>query len=175
MNCAYSLVLKKLICAWIARLKDTRHRSKKGATVLTCLFISVTFCVSARAQTPLSNQLPIGGQVSAGKASLQQSTSTGGATLNIQQVTARAVINWQSFNLGSSAQVNFNQPDANSVTLNRVLDSNPSQIFGRISAQGQVFISNPQGVVFGSGSSVPSLYSLLTSFSQLSSRSTTPL
>ena len=41
-----------------------------------------------------------------------------------------------------------------SVTLNRVLDANPSQIFGRINAPGQVFLTNPSGVYFAPGASV---------------------
>ena len=86
--------------------------------------------------------LPSGGQVSAGQASI----SRNGANLLVQQDSARAAINWQSFNVGAGAQVRFQQPDASSVTLNRVLGSDPSQIFGRITANGQVILSNPAGV-----------------------------
>ncbi len=46
------------------------------------------------------------------------------------------------------------QPGASSVTLNRVNDANPSQIFGRINANGQVFLSNPNGVYFAPGAPV---------------------
>ena len=67
----------------------------------------------------------------------------------VQQGTDRAAINWQTFNVGKDAQVQFQQPNAASVTLNRVMSSDPSQIFGRISANGQVILTNPAGVYFG--------------------------
>ncbi|WP_150584356.1 filamentous hemagglutinin N-terminal domain-containing protein [Pandoraea communis] len=65
-----------------------------------------------------------------------------------------AVVNWQTFNVGSAATVNFQQPSANVAILNRVLDSNPSQIYGSVNAPGQVFFVNPAGVCFGATASV---------------------
>ncbi len=64
------------------------------------------------------------------------------------------MVKWNSFDVGSDASVNFQQPGSDSVTLNRVLSSNPSEIFGKITAKGQVFITNPNGVTFGRSSSV---------------------
>jgi len=55
---------------------------------------------------------------------------------------------------GQDATVNFNQPNASAATLNRVLDSNPSQIFGRIVAPGQVILINPNGAYFAPSASV---------------------
>ncbi len=104
----------------------------------------------AHAGPPAPTQLPTGGQVVGGSASIAQA----GATMNINQSSQRAIINWQTFNVGSAATVNFNQPSAGSVTLNRVLDSNPSQIYGHINATGQVFFTNPNGVYFSPSSSV---------------------
>ncbi|MBU3710427.1 MAG: filamentous hemagglutinin N-terminal domain-containing protein, partial [Limnohabitans sp.] len=92
-----------------------------------------------------ATQLPQGGKVLGGAASITQSTGN----LQINQTTPRAVLEWNSFNLGTKAQVNFVQPSASSVALNRVLDTQASQILGRINANGQVFISNPNGVLFG--------------------------
>jgi filamentous hemagglutinin family protein len=101
-------------------------------------------------QAPTSTQLPVGGRVVAGQASIQQNA----ANLSVTQTTNRGVIDWASFNLGNKATVNFVQPSASSVTLNRVLDANPSQIYGRITANGQVFLSNPSGIFFSPSSSV---------------------
>ena len=92
-----------------------------------------------------ATQLPQGGKVVAGTASIGQS----GNNLNINQSSNRAVLNWNSFNVGAQAQVNFVQPSTSSVTLNRVLDTQASHILGRINANGQVFLSNPNGVLFG--------------------------
>lgn len=94
--------------------------------------------------------LPTGGQVVAGQASLQQ----GANQLTVNQASDKAILNWQSFNIGSAASVQFNQPNANSVALNRVLGNDASQIHGKLSANGQVFISNSNGVLFGAGSQV---------------------
>ncbi len=103
------------------------------------------------AQTvPSVGQLPTGGQVVAGEAAISQNA----ATMNIDQFTPRAVIDWQSFDIGSSARVNFNQPTNSSVALNRVLNSDPTQIFGRLTANGQVYLTNAAGVYFAPGASV---------------------
>ena len=103
------------------------------------------------AQTALANnQLPTGGQVSAGQASISQTANT----LTVNQTSQRAVVDWNTFNVGSQAQVHFQQPNAQSATLNRVADNNPSQILGRITAPGQVVLINPQGVYFGKTATV---------------------
>ncbi|MEI7515823.1 MAG: autotransporter-associated beta strand repeat-containing protein, partial [Betaproteobacteria bacterium] len=99
---------------------------------------------------PAPDQLPVGGQVAAGSVSIRQNQGV----MDILQTSQRAAVNWQSFDVGSAAKVNFNQPQASSVILNRVLGSTPSQIFGQINANGQVFLSNPNGVYFAPGSSV---------------------
>ncbi len=123
--------------------------TKVAAVVATALGGSLA--LGALAQTaPPPTALPTGGQVSAGQASITSS----GANLVIDQGTQRASINWQSFNVGKDAQVQFRQPDASSVTLNRVMGADPSQIFGRITANGQVILTNPQGVYFAPGARV---------------------
>jgi filamentous hemagglutinin family protein len=103
---------------------------------------------------PSPNQLPTGGTVVAGSATIAAGTTPGTSVLDIDQSTQRAVIDWNTFNLGSAAQVNFNQVNSSAATLNRVLDSNASQIFGKITATGQVFLLNPNGVYFGKSASV---------------------
>jgi len=104
----------------------------------------------ALAQPPAVNQLPTGGQVVAGQAAIAQSTGK----MDITQSTNRAAIDWQSFNVGSDAQINFLQPSTNSVMLNQVSGGNASQIFGQINANGQIFLSNPNGITFAPGASV---------------------
>ena len=116
--------------------------------VLMSSFLLTTGAVAAAQPAPQT--LPTGGQVSAGQARI----SSSGGNMVIQQGTDRAAINWKSFNVGKDAQVNFQQPNASSVTLNRVMSADPSQIFGRITANGQVVLSNPAGVYFGKDSRV---------------------
>lgn len=105
---------------------------------------------AAYAQTPLAaNALPTGGNVVAGSASI----NTSGSRMDISQTTIKAAIDWQTFNIGSAAHVHFAQP-AGGATLNRVLDTNASQIFGKLTATGQVFLVNPNGVFFAPGAQV---------------------
>ena len=89
-------------------------------------------------------QLPTGGQVVGGQANIVQN----GNALNITQGTDRAAIDWQSFNVGQGNTVNFNQPSASSIALNRVLGSDVSVIQGAINANGQVFLVNQNGILF---------------------------
>lgn len=97
--------------------------------------------------------LPTGGVVEGGNAIA--TISSGANTTTINQMADRGVINWNTFNVGTSEAVRFNQPSVTSMTLNRVVaDANPSQILGSISANGRVIIANPNGMVFGPESRV---------------------
>ncbi len=93
---------------------------------------------------------PQDGQVAGGAASI----TSAGSTTTINQSSNRAIIDWRSFDVGSSELVQFNQPSAAAVTLNRVQAGSPSQIDGQIKANGNVIIVNPNGVFFGSNSRV---------------------
>ena len=93
---------------------------------------------------------PQGGQVVGGSAAI----ATQGATTTITQTTDRAVINWNTFNIGSGETTRFVQPNSGSVALNRVTGGlGPSTIYGTLTANGNVFIVNPYGVLIG-GSAV---------------------
>ena len=91
---------------------------------------------------------PTGGQVVGGQASISNSGANG--TL-VRQTSQNAVINWQQFSVGANQYVQFLQPDSSAVVLNRVIGGNPSSILGNISANGQVFLINPNGILFGRG------------------------
>ena len=93
---------------------------------------------------------PTGGTVSAGSATI----NTSGSKVTVTQGSQNAAINWQNFSIGSGESVVFVQPDASSVALNRVTGSDPSSILGSLSANGQVFLVNPNGILFGKGASV---------------------
>ncbi|PIG30276.1 filamentous hemagglutinin family protein [Janthinobacterium sp. 35] len=93
---------------------------------------------------------PAGGTVVAGQASI---TGAPGSTV-IKQGSQNAVINWANFNINKGESVQFVQPNSNAVALNRVLGSDGTTILGNLSANGTVFIVNPNGVLFGQGASV---------------------
>lgn len=94
------------------------------------------------AQPALAN--PAGGNVVAGDATI----SSSGNNVNITQNSNRAVINWDSFNIGVNETTRFQQPSSNAIILNRVKSNNPSNIAGNIQANGNVVLVNPNGVVF---------------------------
>ncbi|HJW06185.1 MAG TPA: filamentous hemagglutinin N-terminal domain-containing protein, partial [Rhodanobacter sp.] len=88
---------------------------------------------------------PTGGVVVGGSGSITQS---GNSTV-INQASQKLALNWQTFNVGANESVLFNQPSRSAVALNRILDQNPSQIFGRINSNGQIFLINTHGIIFG--------------------------
>ena len=93
----------------------------------------------------ISYGLPAGGQLNAGQASI----STIASQTTINQTSSKAVIDWNSFNISSSESVNFLQPSSSSITLNRIHDGSASAINGQLSANGNIWLLNPNGILFG--------------------------
>jgi filamentous hemagglutinin family protein len=94
--------------------------------------------------------LPTGGAVSAGSANI----ASGAGNMTINQSSQNVAINWQSFSIGRTEAVQFVQPNSSSVALNRVLGSDGSSIMGSLSANGKVFLVNPNGILFGKDAQV---------------------
>src|SRR5438046_7499902 len=115
-----------------------------GAALFPWAFLS-----PALAQTSAS-ALPTGGQVTSGAATLSYTPNK----LQIDQSTNKAILQWDNFSIGSSAWVNFSQPSSSAIALNRVMGSNPSEIFGHLTANGQIFFTNPNGILFARSASV---------------------
>lgn len=105
---------------------------------------------SSLALTSAAEAMPVGGQVAAGAAS----QATSGKTLTITQSSQNAVLDWQGFSIAQGETVRFAQPNSSSLALNRVTGSDPSSILGNLTANGQVFLVNPNGVTFGRGAQV---------------------
>ncbi|QNM91472.1 beta strand repeat-containing protein [Aliarcobacter cryaerophilus] len=102
------------------------------------------------AGTTLSFAAPSGGVVTSGDANISQA----GKVTNISQSTQKASINWNKFDIASDETVNFKQPNSSSITLNRVVGNEKSIINGALNANGQVWIINSNGVLFGKGASI---------------------
>ncbi|WP_022680641.1 filamentous hemagglutinin N-terminal domain-containing protein, partial [Sandarakinorhabdus limnophila] len=101
--------------------------------------------------SPVAAQnLPSGGVVASGGAVISQT----GSAMNIVQSTHKAVVNWQSFDISAGSSVKFTLPDSASITLNRVVGDDPSKIFGSLTSNGQIFLLNPNGVLFGATSRI---------------------
>lgn len=93
---------------------------------------------------------PLGGQITAGSGAISQA---GGHT-TVSQASQNLSLNWQSFNVGARESVNFVQPNAAAIAVNRIADTSASRILGSLNANGQVFLINPNGIVFGAGAQV---------------------
>ncbi|MDP1609878.1 MAG: filamentous hemagglutinin N-terminal domain-containing protein, partial [Sulfuritalea sp.] len=151
MNRAYRLVWSELHRTWVAVAEFARTRGKRASAVVAA---SATLALGAGAALaagdPSPTALPTGGQVIAGQVGI----SSSGLRMDVTQSSDSAIVNWDSFNIGSQAHVNFAQPSASAVILNRILGGDPSAIFGRMTANGQVFLTNPSGVLFAPGAQV---------------------
>jgi filamentous hemagglutinin family protein len=153
MNHIYRLIVSRVTGLLVVVAETTRGHTKNktivksGGTPLRRIYGSMTALCTALmiAFSPMALALPQEGNVVSGSGTIAQS----GDVMTINQATNRLGINWQSFSIGAGQWVQFNQPSASSVVLNRVLGSNPSEIFGRLTANGQVFITNPNGILFG--------------------------
>src|SRR5215510_12340591 len=128
------------------RVRSVR-RCRRLAPISSTLDVRVIAAAIGLAIAPvfpsLAQTLPTGGSVAAGGVSIGAPQN---GTLNINQSTNQAIINWNTFSVGAGGTVNFNQPGASSATLNRVTSSTPSSIAGTINAPGTVMLVNPNGI-----------------------------
>ncbi|HHF1624603.1 TPA: filamentous hemagglutinin N-terminal domain-containing protein [Haemophilus influenzae] len=74
--------------------------------------------------------------------------------MTINQTSDKAQINWHSFNIGENKEVKFEQPNANAVAYNRVTGGNASQIQGKLTANGKVYLANPNGITITKGAEI---------------------
>ena len=123
-----------------------RSKTISRVVLYLCIF-SLTFAPYVQ----VVHALPRDGNVVAGGAQISTPTAT---TMNVNQSTDKAIINWQRYGIGANEAVRYLQPGASSIALNRVVGLDPSQIFGLLSANGQVFVINPNGLLVGSGAKI---------------------
>ncbi|MBT6544441.1 MAG: filamentous hemagglutinin N-terminal domain-containing protein, partial [Rhodobacteraceae bacterium] len=119
----------------------TKLADKLSVSVLAVLLSSTSLA---------SQELPQNGQILSGTGSIVQD----GADMSITQNSANLDINWNSFSIGAENTVTFKQPSATSTALNRVTGTQTSAIHGKMTANGRVFLLNPNGVMFGAGAQV---------------------
>ena len=98
----------------------------------------------------VTHALPKSAQVVHGNVSIDAQQHS----LKITQSSAKAIVNWQEFDVAAHEGVTFKQPSANSVILNRVTGNHPSNIYGKLSANGNVFLVNTNGITFSANSQV---------------------
>jgi len=143
LNHQYRLVWSDAAQSFVAVAENTKGRGKQSRSGRAARLVSVLM-VSGALSAAAAADLPTGGQIVGGTGSISQS----GQVMTINQSSAKMAADWQSFNIGAGNTVNFVQPSASSVALNRVLGSDVSVIQGALNANGQVFLINPNGVLF---------------------------
>ena len=146
-----------LIASW-QRLTSGTHSIRQPERLQRSLFRLSPHFPYRRSLLALSLLLPTtalagptGEQVTAGSATVSRPDAV---TTLITQQSQKAVIDWRNFSIAQQEMVRFQQPGTDSVALNRVLGNDPSRIYGNLSANGQVFLVNPSGVLFAPGAQV---------------------
>jgi len=107
--------------------------------------------------------------------------ATGAVDVTVNQTDSRALLSWNSFNVGRDTTLTFNQQGHSDwVAVNRVVGGinpdtglldparspTPSQILGKIKADGTVYVLNRSGILFGATAQVD-LHSLVASSLEL--------
>ncbi|WP_428827807.1 filamentous hemagglutinin family protein [Azonexus sp. IMCC34842] len=153
--------------AWVPVAENVRGRGKKNsrrrlAGAALGLALAGVGNAQAAPAVPAANAVPVpssgarpfvfSGSVLGGQPSTAMVGGTNTMTINTPSRTLG--LNWDSFNIGSDAAVVFNQPDATSRVLNRIWSADPSVIMGRLTANGEVYLINQNGILFGNGSQV---------------------
>lgn len=178
MNHVYRLVWSKLNHALIAVAETAGSRSKEGGSrpagraraasrrrpqrrmLAPALAPALAALLGAGSAASFAATLPTGFDNSLNPGSITQSVS--GNTMTLNQTAAKAIVQWGDFSIGAGGTVQFNQPGASAITLNRVVGTPgvpgstipQSVIDGILKANGNIFLLNPSGIVFGSGSQV---------------------
>jgi filamentous hemagglutinin family protein len=142
VNRIYRLVWSDASSSWVPAAESTRGRGKGSCKAL--LMATLSLCAG------LTEAGPLGGQVVSGSGHIGQS----GALTTITQASPVLSLSWASFNIAPQETVDFVQPSASAIAVNRITGSNGTQILGHLNANGQVYLINPNGIVFGRGSQV---------------------
>ena len=107
--------------------------------------------------------MPTGGQIQSGQGTIAQN----GKNMTVTQQSGKMAVDWTQFNIARDEAVKFAQPGRDAVALNRITGGQKSVIDGALSANGNLFLVNPNGVVFGKTSSIE-VGSLVASTAQIS-------
>src|SRR6218665_414881 len=142
MNHTFRLVWSDVQQAWIPVPEIGRAKGKSARGAASIVLASLLLAGAPFAWA--DGVLPTGGKITAGAGSIAQS----GPSMTIHQTSGSLSLDWNSFSIGQGNTVTFVQPGVNSIALNQVTGSDVSTIQGALKANGQVFLSNPNGILF---------------------------
>jgi trimeric autotransporter adhesin len=123
------------------------RKRRVGRRILMLSALAASLCAAGMAHA--GNGLA-GGQIVSGAGQIQQV----GTTTTIVQNSPTLSLNWQSFNIAPNQTVNFEQPGSSAIAINRIFSNTPSEIYGHLDANGQVWLINPNGILFGQNAQV---------------------
>jgi filamentous hemagglutinin family protein len=112
------------------------------------LAIALAFAVPAAPAQPVPAQVIHGTAGFVTNGSNLTVTTTNGAN------TSHSAINWTSFSVPAGSVTQFVQPSTASTSINRVIETNPSQILGNLRSNGKLVLVNPWGIAVGAGAQV---------------------
>ena len=173
MNRLYRLVWNAALNIWVAVAENAKGRGKGGSSrsrvnvasnsvggtglasaglAALSLLGACALLITAPAQAIviLAQASSTGGQVVAGSGTISQSANA----TTITQASSRLALDWNTFSTRANESITFVQPNAQAIALNRITGTSPSSLLGSLTANGQVFVLNPNGVLFGAGSQV---------------------
>ncbi|MFF7058899.1 filamentous hemagglutinin N-terminal domain-containing protein [Achromobacter spanius] len=123
-----------------------QRRARRSLPTAYPILACVSSSMMLLAGSAYAQNLPMGGKITSGQGSISEPNRL---SKKIEQASDKLSIDWTSFNIASGSRVDFHQPDANSIALNRVIGTDGSKIMGQLNANGRVFLINPNGVLFG--------------------------
>jgi filamentous hemagglutinin len=110
-------------------------------------------CLFGGLPRPARAELPVPASALVGAGNVLAPVVNGNA-MTIQQLSDKATLNWKSFNIGPQNSVKFEQPSSTSVALNNIRQGDPSRIYGTLTANGQVYLVNQNGFLFGKNAQI---------------------
>jgi filamentous hemagglutinin family protein len=157
-----------------AAKRPVNDAARLGAFLLTGSFAFAQVPVYAAGSLPIpcpgSGAACIGGtgkSLGFDQLGTHSTVATNPTGMVITQNANAAIFNWASFNITPGNTVQFIQPSSSSVALNRIFDPNVTTISGNLIANGQIYLINPNGILFGSGANV-NVAGLIASTSNIS-------
>lgn len=110
-------------------------------------------CLFGGVPRPARAELPVPASTLVGAGNVMAPVVSGNA-MTIRQLSDKATLNWKSFNIGPQNSVKFEQPSTTSVALNNIHQGDPSRIYGALTANGQVYLVNQNGFLFGKNAQI---------------------
>ena len=154
MNRIYRLCWNAATSQWVAAselARNSRPAARSTSTSKGPRAASIAMAISlALGAAGAAHAGQTGGQIVSGSGAIHQN----GATTTINQGSQHLSLNWQTFDIAPNETVNFVQPGRDAIAVNRILGNSASEIYGHLNANGQVWLINPNGVLFGQGAQV---------------------